>query len=203
MTVQLPPGVVNPTPRRATEGIPFGEGRRFAIDRDKRAYMAVCENARHQKSKPGKGRPTIFADADDLEHACREYMFWSDRNPLYEKVKKFSGTSCKFYDADIPKKRPYTVGGLCNYLGVVSATWDEWRKNDEFKAVTQLIDEAIRQQKFEGASSGFFNPAIIARDLGLVDKQEVTGANGGPQTVVTATMTAEDAAEAYRLTREG
>ena len=35
------------------------------------------------------------------------------------------------------------------------------------------IREAIYQQKFEGASVGAFNANIIARDLGLADKQDV------------------------------
>ena len=82
-------------------------------------------------------------------------------------------------------------------------TWDVYRRDDRFRSVTSCVDEAIRQQKFEGAASGFFNPAIIARDLGLVDKQEVTGANGGPIEKITTNMTPEEAAEMYAKTREG
>ncbi|MDC9826565.1 terminase small subunit, partial [Devosia sp. ZB163] len=42
------------------------------------------------------------------------------------------------------------------------------------------VDEIIRAQKFEGAAAGLLNPNIIARDLGLADKQELTGKGGSP-----------------------
>lgn len=41
-------------------------------------------------------------------------------------------------------------------------------------------EEIIRRQKFEGAAADLFNPNIIARDLGLADKSELTGKDGGP-----------------------
>ncbi len=37
-----------------------------------------------------------------------------------------------------------------------------------------MKEEAIRLQKFEGASSGFFNHNIIARDLGLMNQEQMT-----------------------------
>ena len=51
-----------------------------------------------------------------------------------------------------------------------------------FKTITAQIKQIIRTQKFEGASAGFLNANIIARDLGLTDKQEITG------TVITVTV---------------
>jgi hypothetical protein len=36
------------------------------------------------------------------------------------------------------------------------------------------VEEIIRTQKFEGASADLLNPNIIARDLGLADKQDNT-----------------------------
>ena len=47
------------------------------------------------------------------------------------------------------------------------------------------MDEIIRTQKFEGASADLLNPNIIARDLGLADKSELTGAGGGAIETVT------------------
>lgn len=37
------------------------------------------------------------------------------------------------------------------------------------------MEEIIRTQKFEGASADLLNPNIIARDLGLAEKQEHSG----------------------------
>ena len=198
MNVSLPPGMdLVELPRRASDGIPFGAGRPVRIDTEGHPISARCEVAR-----VGVGRPTVFSSAEELLHSCKEYMLWIDANPLFERQQKFSGTTCKFYEADLPKKRPYTVGGMCMYLGIATPTWDDYRRHDKFKAVTAVIDDAIRNQKFEGAASGFFNPAIIARDLGLVDKQELTGANGGPIEKITTTMTPKEAADLYAKTRE-
>lgn len=204
MNVSLPPGMKDvELPRRATDGIPFGAGRPVRVDKQTLHVLAKCEVARDQEACPGRGRPTVFRDADELMHSCVEYMEWINANPLFEKQQKFSGTTCKFYEADLPKKRPFTVGGLCLYLGIATPTWDDYRRDERFKSTTVIIDEAIRNQKLEGAASGFFNPAIIARDLGLVDKQEVTGANGGPIEKITTTMSPAEAAEMYARTREG
>jgi hypothetical protein len=46
--------------------------------------------------------------------------------------------------------------------------------------VTTRVDEIIRTQKFQGAAADLLNPNIIARDLGLSEKSEITGANGAP-----------------------
>lgn len=46
--------------------------------------------------------------------------------------------------------------------------------NKDFSAVINKIEEIIYQQKFEGAAVGLFNSNIIARDLGLRDKQDLT-----------------------------
>jgi hypothetical protein len=48
------------------------------------------------------------------------------------------------------------------------------RKNKDFSEVIHAIEEIIRTQKFEGAAVGAFNANIIARDLGMVDKKDVT-----------------------------
>lgn len=48
-----------------------------------------------------------------------------------------------------------------------------------FGSVTTRAEEIIRRQKFEGAAAEFLNANIIARDLGLADKSELTGKDGG------------------------
>lgn len=205
--VQLPPGVLPAKPPEnirvipSGEGIPWGAGRPIKPDPSSAAYKARAEINREQK--PGAGRPTIFADADELAHACSEYFAWVDANPWKEEKVQFSNTRGAWAKVNVKKRIPYTQGGLCLYLGIADQTWIAWRIVDKFKHVVAEAEKAIRNNKFNGASAGFFNPTIMARSLGLVDKQEITGANGGPQEVITSTMTAEEAAEAYAKTREG
>lgn len=43
------------------------------------------------------------------------------------------------------------------------------------------MEETIETQQFEGACVGAFNANIIARKLGLVDKQEVDHTNAGKE----------------------
>lgn len=197
MTVKLPSGIQITA---SAQGLKYGQGRPILPDPESAAYKARAEIARAQGS--GAGRPTIFADAGELKHACTEYFKWVDQNPLYEDKATYDGKRGKWEHAELAKKRPYTQGALCFYLGIPALTWISWRQNDKFKDVVAEAESIIYHQKFEGAAAGFFKENIIARDLGLADKQEVTGTNGGPIERVTLDMTPEQAAEAYAKTRE-
>lgn len=61
---------------------------------------------------------------------------------------------------------------------------EEGKENDPltkgFSDICTRVREIIYEQKFTGAAAGLLNPMIIARDLSLRDKSEVSGPNGGP-----------------------
>lgn len=121
----------------------------------------------------------MFESADDLWEACTEYFEWVEANPLEEEVLvTFQGKATK---EKLAKMRAMTITGLCIFLDIATSTWRSWAsgKNQDFLTVTTRVDEVIRTQKFEGASGGFLNANIIARDLGLADKSELTGRDGG------------------------
>ena len=82
--------------------------------------------------------------------------------------------------AEVSKMRAMTIGGLCIFLDIDQTTWGDYRKREDFTPVITRAEEVIRTQKFTGAAAEMLNPNIIARDLGLSDKSELTGANGGP-----------------------
>jgi len=48
-----------------------------------------------------------------------------------------------------------------------------YEERKDFVAITTHIRQIIRNQKFEGATAGLFQPMIIARDLGLRDVRDV------------------------------
>ena len=73
-----------------------------------------------------------------------------------------------------------TKWGLCNFLDIGISTWEDYRNRDDFSLVCTRAEDIMRQQKFEGASAQLLNPSIIARDLGLADKSELTGKDGAP-----------------------
>lgn len=73
----------------------------------------------------------------------------------------------------VPKTRAMTVQGCCLFIGITTETWGRYCKPDQdFSGITKNVDMTIRTQKFEGAAADLFNSSIIARDLGLVGKQQ-------------------------------
>lgn len=134
------------------------------------------------EARSSHGRKPMFAGPDELWEACCEYFAWVDANPLYEaKAFAFQGTVTV---ESLPKMRAMTILGLCIFLDISVRTWGDYREREDFMPVTTRVDEIIRTQKFQGAAADLLNPNIIARDLGLSDKQELTGDGGGPLNVI-------------------
>jgi hypothetical protein len=106
-----------------------------------------------------------------------EFFQWCDDHPLLEEdVAVYQGDVTRF---DKKKVRPYTLRGLAIYLNISVARLERYRAGiTEFSTAMELIDQIIHTQKFENAAAGILNASIISRDLGLADKQELTGANG-------------------------
>lgn len=131
----------------------------------------------HEKAaeKNPRGRPPIFKTADELWIKCQEYFRWCDDHPLMEL--DFRGKDA--IEVQIPHPRPYTHAGLNIWLNVNPGFWTELReehkgRDDGFSAIITHIDQIIYTEKFEGAAVGFFNANIIARDLGLADKKDIS-----------------------------
>lgn len=126
------------------------------------------------------GRSRAFETADDLREASLEYLAWADANPLYEE-KHFCAQG-QILTAEIRKPRAVTIVGLCLHLGISRFTWHNYRVSDEFDLVCEEIEDRMKQYKFENAVAGLMNPTLIARDIGLVEKSEVS--NSGTVTHV-------------------
>ena len=132
--------------------------------------MGAQEGNQFWKARSSHGRKPKFADEDVLWDACCEYFTWVEENPLWEsKVVQRNGEPV---DHPLSKMRAMTISGMCVFLDITEDTWDNYRKRDGFLGVTKKVDAIIRDQKFSGAAAGLLNPNIIARDLGLSDKQE-------------------------------
>lgn len=58
------------------------------------------------------------------------------------------------------------------YSEVISFEEVERGFAEGYLVVIARIEDIVYNQKFSGAASGFLNPNIIARDLGLADKTE-------------------------------
>ena len=142
------------------------------------------------KLRSKHGRDRLFENPQMLWQAACEYFDWCEANPLIE-------VDFKGKDADrveLPKMRAFTMQGLCLYIGCnvgyfndfeLSIKKKESQIDKDFSVIITRIRETIYNQKFTGAAAGFLNSNIIARDLGLTDKQDITsGGEKLPQTVI-------------------
>lgn len=130
------------------------------------------------KARSSHGRNPIFPSPQALWEAACEYFEWVEANPLWE-AKAFAHQGVVTIER-LPKMRAMTLGGLCLFLDIDRKSWDNYAAREDFFPITRAIDAVIRDQKFSGAAADLLNANIIARDLGLADKSEFTGKDGGP-----------------------
>lgn len=141
--------------------------------------MAAPKGNRFWEARSSHGANPKFAHASDLWDACLEYFAWVEDNPLKES--KLSREDGKPKVVELNKMRAMTVTGLCVFLDIAESTWHAWRKDrDDLSEIISRVEQIIRTQKFEGASADLLNANIIARDLGLADRKEHAGEDGGP-----------------------
>ncbi len=142
--------------------------------------MAAPKNNKYwQLRKSFRGNPPKYTPKK-LWDKFIEYCEWIDDNPFKEavlvqkgiKVKDNNGQEKVTYSVGLPKMRPYTLSGFFVFADIDRKTFYSYEENKAFLPITTRIRDIIYTQKFEGATSGFFNANIIARDLGLADKQE-------------------------------
>lgn len=155
--------------------------------------MAAPIGNQFWKARTKHGRDKLFASADALWEACCEYFQWVEDHPLWEmKVAQYQG---EVVNMPVPKMRAMTIGGLCIFLDIDETTWRAWREQEDFSTVIQRAERVIYNQKLSGAAADLLNANIIARDLGLADKKDVTQQSN---VHVSADMSPQDAARAYQ-----
>lgn len=146
-------------------------------DRDKAGRFA--KGNRLWEARSSAGPKPKFKDPDQLWSACVEYFEWVEANPLIE-ARPFSYQGAVTI-AHVAKMRAMTIGGLCIFLDIDETTWRDWKETrPDLSPIIARVERVIRDQKFGGAAADLLNANIIARDLGLADKSELTGKDGGP-----------------------
>ena len=111
--------------------------------------------------------PKKFTPEELLEEAL-SYIAWAANNPIV--VEKAFGTGF-IHQNKMP--RALTFSGFCVYANLSRTTLTEYEGRIEYAPNLTHIRNLFFAQKFEGAASGIFDSNIIARELGLSDKQEV------------------------------
>lgn len=143
--------------------------------------MAAPKGNQFWKLRSKHGADAIFTDPKILLDESYKFFQWSDDNP-WEKVETKAKPSGEEVNTT-PTARPYTISGLCLFLGVNTKYFNDFKKsetyknNKDFSEVITRIEDIIYTQKFEGAAVGAFNATIMSRELGLADKiqQEHSG----------------------------
>lgn len=123
------------------------------------------------EARSSHGRKPLFQSPDDLWSACIEYFQWVEDNPLWE-TKSYMYQGAPVQD-QIPKMRAMTISGLCLFLDIDESTWRSYKAKDDFSGIVTRAEKVIYNQKFQGAAAEFLNANIIARELGLSDKQDI------------------------------
>ena len=133
--------------------------------------MAALKGNEYWKLRSKDGKDKKYPTPKDLLDACNEYFQWVQDNPLMEaQVVKYKDYAELM---QVPKMRPLTIQGLCNYIDLSVEGWRLYKARKDYVEITTRVEQIIYNNKFEGAASGFLNPNIIARDLGLQDKKEL------------------------------
>ena len=135
------------------------------------------------KLRSKHGRDKLFASPELLWDAACEYFEWCEANPLMESkamtVSNGTGMGSSIEIIELPKMRAMTISQLCFYLGCDESYFRYFKstlkeENKDFLTVIKSIEQIIYNQKFQGASADLLNANIIARDLGLKDRTDVT-----------------------------
>ena len=115
----------------------------------------------------------------DFLLACVGYFEWADEHPLLEEsVGWYQGNPTR---TDLRKMRAYTKQGLATYLGIPVGRLDHYKqRGGGWTEAVEILEQIMHEQKFTAAAAGLLNAGLIGRDLGLADRQELTGRDGGP-----------------------
>lgn len=141
--------------------------------------MAAPKGNKFWELRSKHGRDKVFETPNAMWEAACEYFTWCEENPLMETDYIGNGA----IKIERPKMRSFTLQGLCLFLDVNTVYFNHFETEQKTKTgeeaegfckIITRIRETIFNQKFTGAAAGFLHPNIIARDLGLSDKQEHT-----------------------------
>jgi hypothetical protein len=146
--------------------------------------MAAAKFNNYWEFRGKHGAPFSY-DKDSLWKEALEYFDWM-KDRKWNKQEAIKSGDMAGTTMDVPTSTPFSIKTFCIFADITYQTFlnycsneDPWK--DLFEVSTR-IKEIIESQQFEGATVGAYNPNIIARTLGLVDKKEVE--NKGDITII-------------------
>lgn len=124
-----------------------------------------------------KGYRTFLTPQDFLQAAV-EYFEWAIDHPIEEQ--QIFHNKGDVVRTHVNKVRAFTIKGLCNHLNIPESRFRAYRTRDGFTEALEMVDQIIHTQKFENAAAGLLNANLVSRDLGLAERNELSGPAGGP-----------------------
>lgn len=132
--------------------------------------MAAPIGNQYWKIRSKSGRSKKYSPRMLLRKA-NEYFQYCIDNPLYR------SEIIKYKDhheiVEVPVLRVFSIEGFCVFADIAVKTFHNYEKEEDFLQVTSRIRGVIENQQLEGASANLLNANIIARKLGLADKQDL------------------------------
>lgn len=123
----------------------------------------------------GKHGRNFAYQPDEFWDEAVEYFKWISKKVWNKKDPIKSGDMAGTL-IDIPTQTPMSIESFCLFADITPDTFRNYESNEgnykDFFEVTTRIRKIIESNQFEGATVGAYNPNIIARKLGLVDKKE-------------------------------
>jgi hypothetical protein len=136
--------------------------------------MAAQKGNKYHKGL-SDGRPMLFSTPDEYRSAIQRYFDWCDANPIMKNEALKSGPDAGRI-IQIPTQRPYLIEGLCDYLEMSVQTFHNYENNEIYKdffEVSAWARNKIFTQNLSHGYVGGFDAGLVARKLGIADKQEM------------------------------
>ena len=162
--------------------------------------MAATPGNQWWKLRSKHGCDAIFTSPEILEEECNKYFENTDARNDWD------GQDWVGKDGEevvVKKKIPYTLSGLCVFLGVSQQYFKEFKKsktflsNKDFLLVLSRVEDIIETQRLEGALNRYYPENLVSRINGYADKNDITS-GGEPlkaQIVVQDKETADNLAK--------
>ena len=139
--------------------------------------MAATPGNQWWKLRSKHGCDAIFTSPEILEEECNKYFENTDARNDWD------GQDWVGKDGEevvVKKKIPYTLSGLCVFLGVSQQYFKEFKKsktflsNKDFLLVLSRVEDIIETQRLEGALNRYYPENLVSRINGYADKNDIT-----------------------------
>jgi len=134
--------------------------------------MAAPKGNKYWEFRNKHGRDFKYTPEKLWEEAV-EYFEWMSIRVWNKKEAIKSGNNAGKL-IDIPTQTPMSLESFCLFADISTETFRNYESGSEeykgFFDIATRIRIIIESNQFEGATVGAYNPSIVARKLGLVDK---------------------------------